>query len=82
MGAKLSLFSRKAGFIFPGSLNPDLDVIELHLRKVGSVTIRPGRHLMSPGPGGDWPDSRPIESIDGKYTLSTGALALQRCRRR
>ena len=51
-------FSRKAGFVFPGSLNPDLDVIELHLRRAGTVTIRPGRNVMTPGPGGDWPDSR------------------------
>lgn len=73
-------YSRKSGFLLPGSLNPDLDVIELHLRRAGTVTIRPGRYVMTPAPGGDWPDSRPIESVDGKFTLSTGSLSLQ-CRR-
>ena len=73
-------YSRKPGFLLPGSLNPDLDVVELHLRRVGTLTIRPGRYVMVPAPGGDWPDSRPIESIDGKFTLSTGTLNLQ-CRR-
>ena len=72
-------YSRKTAFIFPGSLNPDLDVIELHLRRVGAVTIRPGLNVMVPAPGGDWPDSRPIQSIDGRFTLSSGALILQ-CR--
>lgn len=72
-------FARKSAFIFPGSLNPDLDVIELHLRRAGTVVIAPARNVMVPAPGGDWPDSRPIRSIDGRFKLSSGALDLQRC---
>ena len=72
-------FSRKPAFLFPHSINPDLDVIELHLRRVGTVSILPTRNVMVPAPAGDWPDSRPIQSIDGRFTLSSGALALKRC---
>ena len=72
-------FSRKSGLLSPHALYPDLDVIELHLRRVGTVRITPQRNVMTPGPGGDWPDSSPIRSIDGKFTLSSGALKLARC---
>jgi hypothetical protein len=72
-------FSRKTGFFSPYSLNPDLDVIEFHLRRASTITIMPGRHVLKPGPGGDWPDSNPIESVDGRLTLSSGSLRLSGC---
>ena len=72
-------FSRKTGLFSPYSLNPDLDVIEFHFRRSGTVTIVPERKVMVPGPGGDWPDSNPIRSLDGKFTLSDGSLAMARC---
>ena len=70
-------FSRKSGLLSPYSLNPDLDVIEFHLRAVGTIAIRPGRNIMAAG--GDWPDSGTIRSIDGRFTLTTGKLALSGC---
>jgi hypothetical protein len=72
-------YSRKTGLFTPYSLNPDFDVIEFHFRRVGTVRIDPGRKIMVPGPGGDWPDSNPIHSLDGKFTLSTGSLAMGPC---
>ena len=72
-------FSRKAGFLTDHSLNPDLDIVEFHLRRVGTITIVPGRNVMTPGPDGDWPDSNPIMSIDGRYQLSSGRLSVGPC---
>ena len=74
-------FSRKSGLLTPHSLYPDLDVIEFHLRRVGAVEIRPGRNLVRPR-ATDWPDSSPIEAVDGRFTVSSGALALSGCKRR
>ena len=73
-------FSRKAGFLAEQSLHPDLDIIEFHLRRAGTITITAGRNVMVPGPGGDWPDSNPITSIDGRYQLSSGALSVGPCK--
>ena len=72
-------FSRKTGLFSSYSLNPDFDVIEFHLRRAGEIRIHAGRNVMAPAPAGDWPDSRPIRSIDGKYTIGSGALALAPC---
>ena len=74
-------FSRKSGTLFGHSLNPDLDVIEFHLRKAGTVTVAAGRNVMAPKPNGDWPDSRPMEAVDGKLTLSSGKFSLSPCPR-
>ena len=74
-------FSRKAGFLSAHSLYPDLDVIEFHLRPVGTVRITAGRNVLQPR-SADWPDSSPIKAIDGRYTLSSGALSLTGCPRR
>jgi hypothetical protein len=75
-------YSRKAGLFTQYSLNPDFDVIEFHLRRAGSVTITAGRNVVQSPPDGDWPDSRPIEAIDGRFTLSSGSLRLAGCARR
>lgn len=73
-------FAKKTGLFSEYSLNPDLDVVELHLRRVGTVTIGAGQNAMAPDPDGDWPDRRPIRSIDGKFTLTGSNLRLPRCR--
>jgi hypothetical protein len=75
-------FSRKTGLLSSYSLNPDIDVIEFHLRRSGTVAIEPGVNVMKPPPGGDWPDSSPIESIDGTFKLSDGKLGMPRCEAR
>ena len=72
-------FARKSGLFTAYSLNPDLDVVEFHLRRTGTISIRPGRFVFEPPPSGDWPDSSPIKYIDGKFTLSTGSLRLSKC---
>ncbi|QIL02128.1 hypothetical protein G7078_04545 [Sphingomonas sinipercae] len=72
-------FSRRSGLLFGHSLNPEMDVIEFHLRRAGTVVVLPGRYVMAPPPNGDWPDSRPIEALDGKLTLSSGKLAMTPC---
>ena len=72
-------FARKSGLFTAYSLNPDLDVVEFHLRRTGTISIRPGRFVFEPRPGGDWLDSGPITSIDGRFTLSTGSLRLSKC---
>jgi hypothetical protein len=73
-------FSRKTGILSGHSLYPDLDIIELHLRKAGTVTVRPGRNVLAPRPNGDWPDSSPMQSLDGRFTLSSGSLSMPPCR--
>lgn len=72
-------FSRKTGLFTHYSLAPDLDVIEFHLRLVGTVSIEPARRILKVHPSGDWPDSSPIQSVDGKYTLGAGKLTVTRC---
>ena len=72
-------FSRKTGLISDYTFNPDFDVIEFHLRRAGTILIRPGVNVMTPTPGGDWPDSSPIRSVDGRFTLGSGELAVSRC---
>lgn len=72
-------FSRKTGLLSDYTLNPDFDVIEFHLRRAGTISIEPRMSIMAPTPGGDWPDSSPIRSVDGKFTLGSGALTMSRC---
>ena len=73
-------FSRKDGLFSSHSLHPDFGVIEFHLRKVGNVSVVAGRKVMPQRPDGDWPDSSPIQSIDGKFTVRNGSLNLAPCR--
>lgn len=72
-------FSRKSGLLLGHSLNPDLDVIEFHFRRAGTLTIEPGRHVMAPKPDGDWPDSGPIKTLDGRFKQSSSQLSLRPC---
>jgi hypothetical protein len=72
-------FSRKTGLFSPYSLDPDLDVIELHLRRARTVTIAPGLNLLPPEAGGNWPDSQAIQTVDGRYRLTDGTLKLAPC---
>ncbi len=72
-------FSRKSGLLSGHSMYPDLDVIEFHLRRAGTVAILPGRNVLAPKPGGDWPDSRPVETLDGKLALRSGRLSMTPC---
>lgn len=64
---------------WPQSDHPNFDVIEFHLRHVGSVEIAPGSARFGTG-SGDWPDSSSIRSIDGSFVLGSGRLSLPRCR--
>lgn len=75
-------FSRRTATLYGHSLNPNLDVIEFHLRRAGTVIIEPGRHVMAPKPDSDWPDSAPMQSVDGQFTVSSGALSVRPCRSR
>jgi hypothetical protein len=75
-------YSRKRGLLSPHSLNPNLDVIEFHFRRAGSVSIEPGLKVLVPDPGGDWPDSAAIQSIEGRFTVSGNSLSLSGCKRR
>lgn len=73
-------FSRKDGLFSSHTLHPDFGVIEFHLRKVGTISVVAGRKVMPQRPDGDWPDSSPIQSIDGKFTVRNGSLNLGPCR--
>jgi hypothetical protein len=68
-------YSTKTGLLTPYSLNPDLDVIELHLRRAGTVTIQAGRTTF-PSASGGWPDSAAVQSIEGRYKVTARALDL------
>lgn len=73
-------FSRKSGLFSPYSLQPDLDVVELHLRRVGTVSVKPGKHIWMPRHGGDWRDSKPARSLDGRFSLGDDKLVLSGCK--
>ncbi len=73
-------YSRKMGLFSPYSFQTDFDVVELHLRRAETVTITPGRHVMPPHADDDWPDSSPIQSVDGTFSLGSGALTLSGCK--
>ena len=72
-------FSRKTGLFTSYSLNPDLDVIELHLRRADRISIRPGRHVWA-ARHEDWPDSQLIQTIDGRFRLADNSLSLSPCK--
>ena len=71
-------FSRKPSLLWPHSLYPDFDVIEFHFRRAGTIQIQPGLKVMTPA--GDWPDSAPIQALEGRFTLGGGALDMARCK--
>ena len=74
-------YSRKAGMFFWHSINPDLEVIEMHLRQAGTVAVRPGRAVVEPSLSRDWPDIKGIRAIDGRFWLGNGRLQLRGCPR-
>lgn len=74
-------YSRKVGLLTPYSLNPDLNVVEFHLRRAGTVTIIPGRRIIAHTESGDWPDTQSIQSLHGRYDLNGSMLAISRCER-
>jgi len=74
-------FAMSKRMFWPQSDHADQDVIEFHFRQAGSVSIAPARNVIGLGQDGDWPDSSPIRSLDGSFTISTGRLNLERCRR-
>lgn len=71
-------FSRKPSLLWPHSFYPDFDVIEFHFRRAGTIEIEPGLKVMTPA--GDWPDSAPIQALEGRFTLANGALDIPRCK--
>lgn len=73
-------FFRKSALFFAHLTHPDVNVIELHIRKAGKIDITPGRNVMAARPDGDWPDSRRIQSMDGRYVIATKTLSLSGCR--
>ena len=64
---------------WPQSDHPNFDVIEFHLRHVGSVEIASRSARFGTGKG-DWPDSSSIRSIDGSFVLSSGRLNVANCK--
>ena len=73
-------FGMSKRMFWPQSDHPNLDVIEFHLRRAGSVNIAPGRAGFGTG-SGDWPDSSSIQSIDGSFVIGSGRLNVGRCKR-
>lgn len=65
---------------WPDSDHSNLDVIEFHLRRAGTIVIAPTTGRFSTG-SGDWPDSSSIRSIDGSFVVSSGRLDVGRCQR-
>lgn len=64
---------------WPQSDYPDLDVVEFHFRKAGTIAIAPTRNLVTASQNRDWRDSSSIQTIDGSFVVSSGRLNLARC---
>ena len=72
-------FAMSKRVFWPDSDHANQDVIEFHFRRVGAIAITPARNLIPVGRNGDWPDSSPIRSVDGSFTISSGRLNVARC---
>ena len=72
-------FSRKSGLFTSHSLHPDLDVVEFHLRRAGTITIEPGRQVLMPNEDPDWPDSAAVRAVDGTFKIEGGILDVEKC---
>lgn len=57
----------------------DLDVIEFHLRRAGTLTIEPGMRVLRRGESDDWPDGRNVRSLDGRFKIVGSALSIAKC---
>jgi hypothetical protein len=73
-------FATSRRMFWPQSNYSDLDVIEFHYRRVGTITIVPGRNLIGVSENRDWPDSSSIRTVDGSFVISSGRLSVARCR--
>lgn len=72
-------FAMSKRVFWPQSDHANQDVIDFHYRRAGAVEIAPARNLIALGENGDWPDSSPIQTVDGSFTISTGRLTVARC---
>ena len=57
----------------------DLDVIEFHLRRAGTLTIEPGSRVLRRGDSDDWPDGRNVRALDGRFKIVGSALTISKC---
>lgn len=57
----------------------DLDVIEFHLRRAGTLTIEPGMRVLRRGESDDWPDGRNVRSLDGRFKIVGSGLSISKC---
>jgi hypothetical protein len=73
-------YSRKTGLFSPHSIHPDLDIIEFHLRRAGTIVIAPGVRVMRQDQGEDWPDNRTVQTIDGRYKIKGSQLDVAPCK--
>lgn len=71
-------YSAAEGLFTRHSLNPDLDIIEFHLRRAGTLTIDPGRRIFPTRTGG-WPDSDDVQTVKGTFKLKGGKLDVRPC---
>ncbi len=71
-------FAKPTGFSAYTS-QADLGIVEFHLRRAGATTIAPGRNTFGRH-GDDWPESKAIRAIDGRFRLSDGRLSMPACR--
>ena len=71
-------FAKPRGFS-AFTAHADIDVIEFHLRRAGTATVRPGRTVLPRGEVDDWPDGKYIRSIDGRYKIGSDVVRLSRC---
>ena len=73
-------FAMSKRVFWPQSNHANQDVIDFHYRRAGTIEIAPARNLIALGANGDWPDSSPIRTVDGSFTISTGRLTVARCK--
>lgn len=73
-------YSTVTGLFTPHSLNPDLDIVEFHLRRAGTLTISPGRKILA-SKSADWPDSEDVQTVKGEFKLKGDRLDVRTCER-
>lgn len=67
-------------FLWPQSDHADVDRIQFHYRRTGTVAIAATRNIIPANESGDWPDSSPIQTLDGTFTISSGRLSVEKCK--
>jgi len=73
-------FAKQEGFLWGYSIDPASDIIEFHLRRIGTVTIEPGIKVISPAQSEDWPEIPTVRSVDGTFGIVGGRLNVSRCK--